>query len=198
MESVEFICMTTYENMDRMVKKAEVRSFAKRIVKEFKDGLALAESEDRKAWEAKRKSKPYTPVMLTIKNRQNAVKINIQKRHLQYPLPSYKPKVTGYRRSRTPDDNWAGKPHCSNSVQPQRGGWRKMSPNELTRIEELELSNVENISRIDDLEEALDNQQELLTGVYERISRTERRLSGQKKLSRTNLNNKNVKINNKF
>ena len=179
MKSVEFICMTTYENFPHMVKKSEVRAFAKRIVKEFKEGLILADKEDRRAWETKQRAKPFTPVKLTLTPPEHTIKISVQKRRLQYPLPSYKPKVTGYRRSNSPDDFWEEKPHCSNtSNHIKRGGWRKMGPNELSRIEELELSNVENMSRIDDLEETLGANQDMLMGACERLDKAERRISG--------------------
>ena len=172
--------MTTYENFPHMVRKSEVRAFAKRVVKEVKEGLALAEREDRRAWEAKQKSKPFTPVTLTIKQSRHKTTLTIKKRRLQYPLPTYKPKVTGYRRSNSPDEFWNERPHCSNSSSHNRGGWRRMAPTELSRVEELELSNVENMTRIDDLEDTLGHQQELLNGFSERIGNAERKISGKK------------------
>ena len=94
MKSVELMCRFTYDNMGSFVKKSDVRSFAKRIVKEVRDGLTLAEREDRRAWDNKRANKPFTPVKYQITIRTGRSKMIIKKRRLQYPQPTYKPKST--------------------------------------------------------------------------------------------------------
>ena len=177
MKSVDFICMTTYENMNSTVRKAEVRAFAKSIVKEFKEGLARAEQEDRKIWETKQRSKPNAAVNIKLKDRN--ITIHFKKRRSQQQLPGYRPKVTCYRRSRSPHEPWGERPHCSHTPNyPRQGGWRKVGPSEISRMEELEMTNIENMSRIDDLEEDLESQHDWVKGTGDRLEKLEQQVTG--------------------